>query len=315
MDKRDYEPNETKHEDMTYDEFAEKLRTAVENRLEGTALVELHMIAKINRPKVKVLTIRYSGDNVSPAIELDAFYEEFNDNTSIDDLAGQIVDLHKKENCSGRYDLTSFIEYEQAKEHLECRLVNYGMNCSLLEEVPHKKFLDLAIVYFYEIENCGFCKAHILVRNEHIRAWGVSQEQLHEVAVQNTREKHPYRLATLSQLFKEKDCGEVQIPEDDSTYTVMYVLTNEKLCYGAVNIFFPDLLRAICRQVGDDFYVLPSSIHECIILPASKWKGTDVAELQEIVKEINAGLVSTDELLSDSVYRYGRKKHKLEIAV
>ncbi|MCD7834324.1 MAG: DUF5688 family protein [Lachnospiraceae bacterium] len=94
----------------------------------------------------------------------------------------------------------------------------------------------------------------------------------------------------------------------------IYIITNEDLCFDAVNICFPDLLRVIRRQVGGDFYILPSSIHECIILPDSEWGKITAESLQGIVKEINAKYVAAEEVLGDSVYHYSMEKQGLEIA-
>lgn len=92
------------------------------------------------------------------------------------------------------------------------------------------------------------------------------------------------------------------------------VLSNRELKFGAVNICFPDIWEEVSRQTGGDFYVLPSSIHECIILPASVWGEEKETELQTIVREINAGFIVPEEILGSSVYRYCVEKHALEVA-
>lgn len=302
---------------MSFDDFAAELRNSVEKLLDGKAIVTLSTIEKVNASPAKILTILYPGDNVSPAMNLELFYEEYRRGTNMGSIARQVIALYMEEGRSGNYDVSFFTDYEQARGHLVCHLVNYERNRDILEHIPYTRFFDLAVVYFYEMEGGASGKFFILVRDKHIESWGIDLCQLHETAVDNTRRKHPYQLKKLPQLYEETDgeqllfsldeamCGEEMLP--------MYVLTNEDLCFGAVNICFPDLLRVIRRQVGGDFYILPSSIHECIILPDSSWGKAPAESMQGIVREINAKYVAAEEVLGDSVYHYSMEKQGLEI--
>lgn len=288
------------------------------NLVGESAQVTLSTVEKVNCPSRKALTVLYTGDNMSPAIYLEPFYEKYKSGMDIESLAGEIVALSKKERHTGKCDLSFFTDYNQASEHIICRLINYKRNRDLLGHVPYTRFLDLAIVYYYEMGECESGRAYILVQDKHMETWGIEKKQLHEAAVRNTRSKHPYRLATLTQLFEEMSGGETLLPDTPQIHgeaaPTMYVLTNEDMCFGAVNICFPELLRVIRRQIGDDFYVLPISIHECIILPVSMCGEISGPELREMVRSINIALVEPEDILSDSVYRYDMEKKLLEVA-
>ena len=91
----------------------------------------------------------------------------------------------------------------------------------------------------------------------------------------------------------------------------MYVLTNTEKSFGASAVLFPAVLKAVREHLQSDYYVLPSSIHECIIIPADE--NLNPAALHEMVKEINEEHVAPEELLGDSVYFYSQKKQRLEI--
>lgn len=85
----------------------------------------------------------------------------------------------------------------------------------------------------------------------------------------------------------------------------MYVITNQQEQYGASALLYEDCLRSLADQAGGDLYILPSSIHELIAIPAA---GGDPTGLQDLVREINGtkDLISPDEVLSNNVYRYSR---------
>ena len=89
----------------------------------------------------------------------------------------------------------------------------------------------------------------------------------------------------------------------------LYVLTNAKMFLGAACVFYPEVLSSIGNAVQTDYYILPSSIHECIILPASS--GYSREELEEIVRQVNEAQVPEQEILSNHVYFYDKAAEKM----
>ena len=73
-----------------------------------------------------------------------------------------------------------------------------------------------------------------------------------------------------------------------------------------------EVLRRVADQLKDDFYVIPSSIHECMVLPAGSHLKTE--SISRIVRRINRTKVAPEEVLADSVYRYDRARGRLIIA-
>lgn len=297
-------------DELNFEEFTKWLRTAIEKCMEEPIEVRFCTISKINRPEVKAMTILRSGENASPAIELEPYYEEFQNGVDMDSIAEKIVSLYKKAGRSGKQDVSFYTDFEQARDHIVCRLVNYEMNCGLLETVPYLRYHDLALVYCYQMGNEMLGMGSILVRNEHLEAWGISPFQLHAVAVKNTKGKS-YCLTPVCAVL-----GNVlgfEKPQEEES--LAYVLTNEEMCYGAVNIYFSDTLREVSSQIGGDYYVLPSSLHECMIVPVSEWTSNGARKLQAIVHEINHNpeYMQVEQILGESVYRYYADTEELEI--
>ena len=94
--------------------------------------------------------------------------------------------------------------------------------------------------------------------------------------------------------------------------TPMYVLTNRKRCNGAACVLYEQVLENFAKKINDNLYILPSSVHEVIMIPAS-FAGK-ASQLREMVEEINATQVEDEEVLSDSVYFFNRMTKKLELA-
>jgi len=82
----------------------------------------------------------------------------------------------------------------------------------------------------------------------------------------------------------------------------MFVATNSKKVNGAGVILYDGLLRTFAEKIGGDFFILPSSVHEVIFVPANG--DIDARHLIQMVKEVNATEVAPDEVLSDNVYMY-----------
>ena len=90
-----------------------------------------------------------------------------------------------------------------------------------------------------------------------------------------------------------------------------YVITNSNGINGASVILYTDILKEIGGFLGEDYYLLPSSIHEMLAIPVSA--PMDEKEMHEMVEEVNRSCVVSEEILSDSVYRYDCKAETIRI--
>ena len=153
------------------------------------------------------------------------------------------------------------------------KLIRRDANEELLKQIPYEPFLDLAVVYYIQIDNTRFGSAAIQIRNEHLRYWRVEKEEIRRLAEKNTPRIYP-----------------------------VYVATNEQCRLGAAVMRYPDFREKVRGMIRGDFYILPSSIHEVILVPESF--GLEPERMQEMVKEINQTGVAPEEVLSDSVYYF-----------
>lgn len=182
--------------------------------------------------------------------------------------------------------------------------------------IPYIEFLDLSIVFQCLLSQKESHLETLLIHNVHTKLWGVTVEDLYKVAVENTRRLLPYEIKNMAdvvdeiakaegtELFNHKDC--MAEPESNK---LMYVLSNQKRIDGAVSMIYPGLLRDFADKIGSSFYIIPSSVHEVLLLPSENPE--DRENLKDMVKEINDTQMEAEEILSYSMYWFDKSKGKI----
>lgn len=133
---------------MNYIEFTEtvcdKVRELYQNE---DCTVEVQHTLKNNAVSLCALVIRYTGEEAAPAIYLEQYYDMYKDGTSVEDIVKDIVEEFKE--AMEGYDiiLPDLTDFDSVKDSIVCRLINTESNSKMLEDVPHKEFLDLSIVF------------------------------------------------------------------------------------------------------------------------------------------------------------------------
>lgn len=274
---------------MNYTEFINAVKEEVGEHLEPDIIVELHTAKKNNGTIRKGLMIARKGVNVSPAIYLEEFYEEYKKGKSISLLAETIRQIYEQVKVQNSYSCDNIFSYEKVKEKIVYKVVQRESNEELLKEVPYETFLDLALVFYVLLEATPFGNATLLVKNEHLKEWGVEKEELLRAAEENTPRMLPLRFEKLTNF--------------------MYVMTNQPQNLGACAVCYPDACKKAREIIGENFYVIPSSIHEMILIPESY--GLNRVQLEMMSGEINSEDVEKEEVLSGNVYYYSGKEERL----
>lgn len=198
--------------------------------------------------------------------------------------------------------------YAEVKDHLTIQLVGREGNKEVLEQLPHHDMEDLAIIYRIRLQENTFGTVFAAVTNAMLERYGITAEQLHRDAVESASLHQPFKIRTMAEMFNEL-CEGLSIPED--TFP-MYVATNAERINGAGVLAYPDFMETAAEYLKGSFYILPSSIHEVILLPEKS--DFSVHELQMLVQSVNADEVAPEERLSNYVYHYDRKKRLFERA-
>ena len=290
---------------MTYDEFKEKLLGEIGERL-GKPAVKIIAVTKNNNVQKDAVTLSDCEAELNPVVYLDDLYKECMAGKEISECVDQILELsHGTPEFDSRQ---LFDSWEEAKDRIGLDLANTKWNEGLFTDIPHKEFLDLTIYcrLVFAKDETGI--ASTVVKDSMLVRWGISEQEMWEAASSNLK-KEAYQFMNLQSLI-EKSAEAADIKERRNAD--MCILTNPVMYYGAAGILRTDLLEKFAQLKETDLYVLPSSVHEVILLPALDcW---DVDELRQMVKSVNAGSVDKMDWLSDEVYYYRRESGEVVIA-
>lgn len=299
---------------MNYEEFKSNILERMKQLLEPDTTVSLQTICKNNGLKLDGLIISNKTSNISPTIFLNPYYEKQNFFPDFDAICQDIALTYRQNRATERIDAQFFTNYTCIRNHIAYRIIHYEKNKELLETVPYIRYLDLAIVFYCLLQMSESGNATILIHTNHLKLWNITTEQLYAQACRMTPQLLPYDFRNMTSVLS--GLLHTPVPVDLSntkaaSFCPMYVLTNARKLYGASCILYPGLLESISEKLDSDLFILPSSIHEVIVLPAANRSYSK--ELADMVAQINETELTTDEVLSSRIYYYSRAEQALGI--
>ena len=273
--------------------------------------VTLQGVKKNNGVELLAVSIRSSFEVMTPAIYIDKTVKEIErEEITIMEAAQRIFDTYQE-----RKDIDLGIEEAKLMDkqfilnHVEYQVVNAKRNAERLEGVPRKQIVDLAVIYRVVLNDGDNRLTSYILNENHLKLAGINADELDEAARSNTQ-KAEFVIKTMGEIMAEMMGMNNSLDEETLGDPQMYVLTNRRKVNGANILLYKDWLAEAANRLKDDFFILPSSIHELIAVPVS---GTDVKELRAMVKEVNNTEVAPEEILSYEVYRYSRKTCEIEV--
>ena len=298
---------------MSYEEFKEQVVDMI-RKAEGQGTeVNVISVTKNNGLVLDALTILRAGKNVSPTVYLEKYYRFFYmENVSLEEVVEKILQEHAAHDVSVPVNAEQLLDFANVKNRIYPRLVNYARNRSLLDEVPHRRFLDLAVIYYFEISEEPLGNATMILRNRNIECWKVSEEELYSIAMENVRRDKPTEIIPMGDIMEEM-VGQ-PLPEEQETALSswqMNIATNKERFYGAICLLEPEVFQTIAEKTGENLFILPSSIHEIIVVV--NCGSCSKADLERMVVDVNETQVLEQEVLSDHVYLYDRERKEVTL--
>lgn len=302
---------------MEFTNFTTLVRDEVEKRTGDCFRVRLNDVRKNNGVVLRGLTVMQDDSNISPTIYLNNYFEEYvNGRVTLVSVVNDVMDTYHRNKVNQSVDMRYFLNYDSVKQHIVYKLVNTEKNKELLEDIPHIEFLDLSIVFQCMVAQEEIGTASILIHNVHLKLWDVTAEVLYQAAKENTQKLLQYEIKSMTEvlceILEEEDPEGFNYDEcakEFSDSVPMYVLSNKSRVEGAACMLYPNLIRDFAQAIGSSFYIIPSSVHELLLLPAGQ--DDESAEIKDMIKDINDTQVSTEEILSYSLYFYDREKGKI----
>ena len=326
---------------MDYETFTENVRLHVLPLLRPTQNARLKKILKNNGCTYTSLIIDTQDDPVAPAIYLEDYYSAFleereicagdpvTDDDRLDAIAARIVDSLDH---LAQPDLTEdYRDYETVKDRICVKLVSHAENETLIQNTPYVAFHDLCVLFFIHLEMPNKTFGSILLKEDQFAHWNLTPCQLYPIALANTMRIFPAELCALQSILQSycgKDPDDAKdahnrdlmdkicdfsgdpwkAPEHPMPHQSL-ILTNKNKYFGATTVLYPELLNRIGDALQGSYYLIPSSIHEMLILPSSI--GISGSEINEMIHEINKTEVSAEEVLGTHCYYFDHKNYSL----
>lgn len=296
---------------MNYQEFLTNIRSQLAPRVADNVTLEIRSFSKNNGTSYDGLVLLRPECNIAPAIYLMPYYHRYLQGIDLEEICNDILATCKLHEPKEDFDTSCFTDFSQAKNQIVMRLVNFRQNEKLLKEIPFFRYQDLAIIFYYLLHADCDQQANILIHNHHLSLWGIDRDQLYTLAKENTPRLLPPQFLPMRSILKElQPYYEVPV---SSPMPPLYILTNDFRTNGATALLYDHLLHEVAETLKKDLIILPSSIHEVLILGADPSDKDVLSRYTDMVREVNASHLRDEEVLSDHVYYYSRKDHIVSI--
>lgn len=311
---------ERKRGDMTgFEKFQQKVKSGILAYLPKEyrgAEVEIIHVRRNNDQEQAGLTINRNGRTASARIYLEEYYNRFPDWVSDEAILQAVAGdyLAEESEMEWKADMAEAIkDFDSIKENIRVLVVNKDMNRESLRDCPKKEVegTDLVAAFRIMLYKEGKEHAGVTVTDETMKGWDMDVDSLYETALKNTAAQAPAQINSVMSMFF--DGLEPLEPKEVFRNEGLYILSNPQKDHGAAVMLYPGLLQSIAEAAHSSFYILPSSIHEVMLM--KEGNGMDAKQLQSMVMDINQSEVAPQEVLSNQVYFYDGKEQKISLAL
>lgn len=268
------------------------------------------VFVKNNDTKRYGIVIKRTEGKVAPTVYIDHLYDDYiNKKSTPEEIALQIQAVVRGfDEYEDKYRSFS-AELGDCRSRIIYRLVSLERNQAYLSGIPHLPFLNLAIIFsvVHQLSEEGL--ESVCITNELQKKWNISTRDLYLLAAENTPKLLPANIDTMAHAM-DSFCGnqDTQLDEPDKPIPHMFIVSNDYGINGAAVLLYENLVQKIAEKEQRNLYIVPSSIHEILIIPENN--KTSLSHLSEMLNEVNNNHVREDEILSDRAYYYDRKEKK-----
>lgn len=313
---------------MNFEEFINTIKDTIKEYLpEDYRDAEVNILEnrKLNT-NYTGLTVTREGDTLAPTINLNNLFDSYSKHPehSITAVMQEVASViqHTPET----FDIGRIMDYDRVKKNLFMRLSAAEKNKDLLEHAPHIRKEDLAITFHIMLDQSDKGTATTMINDNMMEAYGIDLDRLYQDALLNSPVICPAQIENMGEALSRmmiedmKSAGAppevIQEMEKDlkesNKDNPMTIITNDRLVDGASAIFYPGVMDLVGERMQGDYFILPSSVHETLVVPDDG--RVSLQELTDMVKEVNMTQVNPEDQLTDQVYHYDIADHVFEKA-
>jgi hypothetical protein len=305
-------------EQMSYNQFLEEIKAAVQKSLGNGYEIQIQQIRKNNGVLLDGLIIGKARNSVAPTIYLNSYYIDYSHGKSIDRILEDIMSIYKENSDVNLGEMRKLLDFSNLKDKVAFKLIQKEKNRELLKEVPYFEFLDLAVVFYLLLDENQGGQMTALIHNSHMEQWGITGDELDDLAKKNTPVLLPPEIRTIEEVIRDIFTKQLSEFDEDSLIDLfgsdpnnptIYVLSNKKQINGAGCILYEGFLKCFAEEQKEDIIILPSSVHETLLIPDGG--NLKYEELKEMVCQINLTEVLEVDVLSNGIYCYELETGKI----
>ena len=297
---------------MEYTEFKEEMKKRIKEFLPeqyGDCRVDIIPLRKNNGIMRDGLIIR-GMESAVPALPLNDCYEAYKAGVSLKSILEQAAEVYTANLGTHNSFGAQVLEYGKAKEYLGVEVCNADKNAELLKSVPHERREDLALIYCVRrpVGERGWESA--VVNHGMLKHWNMEEQELKAEAWKNMKRNSPPAFSSIEAVITDMLSAQPKMQEEmkDLSSIPLYVLSNKEGTWGASYMFDSETMANIAEKLDSSLIILPSSIHEVLILSESADMNMEISELQDMVRTVNQLEMKDAEVLSDNVYCFDREE-------
>lgn len=299
---------------MTYNQFLNyvKEQSVYEFDHPEEYKASINHVIKNNSVELDGICLHRAGDTLSPTVYLNHFYEEYLEGRPLHSILSEIAATLSSEVPELEVNTSLYDNYDAIRHQIIFRLVNYERNEELLTSCPYLPFCDLAITFRWLVHSDSSGIASALITNKEMELWNITLEELYQTASINTRRLFPATIQPIQQLLSEyldKDADIQELLDQTPDELQLFILSNEPRINGSTSMIYDGILADFTKKIKKDLYILPSSIHEVLLMPATK--EIEEQALLNLVRDANRTVVGLPDILSDSIYRFDSKHNRI----
>ena len=295
-----------------YEKMKKELLAALRNTLADSFKVKTYTVFK-NGKEVEAFFITEEDSSVSPTFYFKDYLDDYRNGTSAESLTTEIVATYFFASQQFSFSVNDFRDFNSQKNGIVYKVVNAKEYAEQLPNIPHVEFFDLAIIFYCIINISKEESISYVITNSLLEIWGISREELYEIAHQNFPKVLPLQISPITETIYEgfKDRGLMEETIESLPDDFIYVVTNKYQKFGFANIFYPRLLETFAKRFGS-FYIVPSSTEEALLFPT--YINMEMDEIKYMVRTINGdkNIIQPDIFLSNSIYFYDAETGKID---
>lgn len=292
---------------MDYKEFVNSMKEDLREAFPGVSITDAH-VEKLQGQSYDGNTVTPENGRMGVSLDLMPYFDLVDGGADYADVLDHITGKLETEMAQmPQVSSERLSDYSAMKENLVMQIVGQAGNEEMLSNVPHKEMEDMAVVYRFDMGESHMGSMSVLITNSMMENYGITTEQLHQDALEAAPQNRPPVIKGMGEVLAEMMGGPVPDTPD-----FLYVATTPDKVQGAAVIAYPGFMEEAAQKLGGDFAVLPSSVHEVLLVPDDG--KTDMSAFKQMVSQINSSEVLPEDRLTDNAYHYDSVNKVFETA-